>query len=96
MTSSSVLGISSITVQFDLDRSIDAAAGEKEKIAVASLIGLMKATGLGMSHIHLRVNAVQIHNAFRAFVHESWTHDLTERFADFKPSADDFAHDRPR
>jgi phosphoenolpyruvate carboxylase len=34
-----------------------------------------------MSHIHLRVNAVQINNAFRAFVHEPWTRDLGERQA---------------
>jgi phosphoenolpyruvate carboxylase len=34
-----------------------------------------------MSHIHVRVNAVQINNAFRAFVHESWTRNLTERQA---------------
>ncbi len=48
---------------------------------VAALSGLLKATGLGTSHIHLRVNAVQINNAFRAFVHEPWTRDLTERQA---------------
>ena len=51
------------------------------KSALASLSGLVQATGLGSSHIHLRVNAVQINNAFRAFVHESWTADLTERQA---------------
>ena len=51
------------------------------KRAVAALSGLLQATGLGTSHIHLRVNAVQINNAFRAFVHEPWTRDLTERQA---------------
>ena len=30
------------------------------------------------SHIHLRINALQLNNAFRAFVHEPWTRDLTE------------------
>ncbi len=64
-----------------LEQIIDTVIGSKEKAAVASLIGLLKATGLGMSHIHLRVNAVQVNNAFRAFVHESWTQDLTERQA---------------
>ncbi len=51
------------------------------KCALAALTGLVEATGLGTSHIHLRVNAVQINNAFRAFVHEPWTRDLTERQA---------------
>ncbi len=64
-----------------LEQIIDTVIGGKEKAAVASLVGLLRATGLGMSHIHLRVNAVQVNNAFRAFVHESWTHDLTERQA---------------
>lgn len=64
-----------------LDQVIDAAGDTKSKVAVAALAGLLRATGLGMSHIHVRVNAVQINNAFRAFVHESWTRDLTERQA---------------
>ena len=64
-----------------LDQVIEAADSTKAKIALASIAGLLRATGLGMSHIHVRVNAVQIHNALRAFVHESWTRDLTERQA---------------
>lgn len=64
-----------------LDQIVAAAPDTKGKIAVAALAGLLRATGLGMSHIHVRVNAVQINNAFRAFVHESWTRDLTERQA---------------
>jgi phosphoenolpyruvate carboxylase len=64
-----------------LDQIDEAASGSEARIAVASLAGLLRATGLGMSHIHVRVNAVQINNAFRAFVHESWTRDLTERQA---------------
>jgi phosphoenolpyruvate carboxylase len=48
------------------------------KRRVAVLIGLMEATGLGTAHIHLRVNAVQMNNAFRAFVHQPWTRVLTE------------------
>jgi phosphoenolpyruvate carboxylase len=51
------------------------------RLELAALAGLVRATGLGISHIHLRVNAVQINNAFRAFVHEPWTRDLTERQA---------------
>jgi len=64
-----------------LDQILDVAPDTRAKIAVASLAGLLRATGLGISHIHVRVNAVQINNAFRAFVHESWTRDLTERQA---------------
>ena len=51
------------------------------KRSVAALAGLIETTGLGTSHIHLRINAAQLNNAFRAFVHEPWTRDLTERQA---------------
>jgi len=64
-----------------LDEILDAAPDHAAKIAVSSLAALLRATGLGMSHIHVRVNAVQINNAFRAFVHERWTRDLSERQA---------------
>jgi len=60
---------------------IDAAPDQKTKRAIAAISGLLQANGLSMSHIHLRVNAVQINNAFRAFVHEPWTRDLGERQA---------------
>ncbi|HRO50095.1 MAG TPA: phosphoenolpyruvate carboxylase [Hyphomicrobium sp.] len=63
------------------DQVVGTTGDVKTKIAVLSVAGLLRATGLGMSHIHVRVNAVQINNAFRAFVHESWTRDLTERQA---------------
>jgi phosphoenolpyruvate carboxylase len=63
------------------DALIDAAPDGASKKDLAALSSLVQATGLGSSHIHLRVNAVQINNAFRAFVHESWTKDLTERQA---------------
>ncbi len=60
---------------------VDAVSDQKAKRAIAAISGLLHANGLGMSHIHLRVNAVQINNAFRAFVHEPWTRDLGERQA---------------
>jgi phosphoenolpyruvate carboxylase len=63
------------------DQLIEAAPDQKAKRAVAGISGLLRAAGLSMSHIHLRVNAVQINNAFRAFVHEPWTRDLGERQA---------------
>jgi phosphoenolpyruvate carboxylase len=64
-----------------LDTMVEATPDRDAKCALAALSGLLQATGLGTSHIHLRVNAVQINNAFRAFVHEPWTRDLTERQA---------------
>ena len=57
---------------------IDTLPDGKVKRGVAVLAGLMQATGLGTSHIHVRINAVQLNNAFRAFVHEPWTRDLSE------------------
>ena len=51
------------------------------KRAMASFAGLVEATGLGTAHIHLRINAQQLNNAFRAYVHEPWTRDLSERQA---------------
>ena len=57
---------------------IDAVEAPQMKRATAALAGLVDATGLGMSHIHLRINALQLNNAFRAYVHEPWTKDLTE------------------
>jgi phosphoenolpyruvate carboxylase len=64
-----------------LDQLIDAAGQPQYKRQIASLRGLIEATGLGTSHIHVRVNSVQVNNAFRAYVHEPWTKDLTERQA---------------
>jgi phosphoenolpyruvate carboxylase len=57
---------------------IDTVQAPQMKRAVAALSGLVAATGLGTSHIHLRINALQLNNAFRAYVHEPWTRDLTE------------------
>ncbi len=57
-----------------VDREID-------RCKLASLSGLVCATGLGSSHIHVRINSVQLSNALRAYVHEPWTQDLTEQQA---------------
>lgn len=62
----------------DMIASVDAPQIKRQ---LASLVGLIEATGLGMGHIHVRINATQLHNAFRAYVHEPWTHDLSERQA---------------
>ncbi len=57
---------------------IDTVQAPQMKRSLAALSGLVEATGLGTSHIHLRINALQLNNAFRAYVHEPWTRDLTE------------------
>ena len=57
---------------------IEAVEAPQMKRAIAALAGLVDATGLGTAHIHLRINALQLNNAFRAYVHEPWTRDLTE------------------
>ena len=60
------------------DQLIDALPTARASAASPCSPGLMQATGLGTAHIHVRINAVQLNNAFRAFVHEPWTRDLSE------------------
>jgi len=55
--------------------------GPQLQRGLATFRGLVEATGLGTGHIHLRVNAQQLNNAFRAYVHQPWTKDLSERQA---------------
>lgn len=64
-----------------LSSLIESIEAPQMKRSVAALNGLVEATGLGASHIHLRINALQLNNAFRAYVHEPWTRDLSERQA---------------
>lgn len=64
-----------------LEQMIEAVDTPQWKRSIAALIGLIEATGLGTAHIHVRINAVQLNNAFRAFVHEPWTRNLSERQA---------------
>ena len=64
-----------------LDELIAVRRPTRSRSAPLPALRPLEATGLGTSHIHLRVNAVQINNAFRAFVHEPWTRDLGERQA---------------
>jgi len=63
------------------DQLIEVVERAEDKRAIAALRGLVDTTGLGMSHIHVRINAAQLTNALRAYVHEPWTRDLTERQA---------------
>ncbi len=64
-----------------IDDMIATVEAPQIKRQLASLNGLITATGLGTAHIHVRINASQLNNAFRAFVHEPWTRDLSERQA---------------
>ena len=64
-----------------LQQMIAAVEAPQWKRSIAALVGLIETTGLGTAHIHVRVNAVQLNNAFRAFVHEPWTRNLSERQA---------------
>ena len=64
-----------------IDEMIATVSTPQMKRQLAALNGLIEATGLGTAHIHVRINATQLNNAFRAFVHEPWTRDLTERQA---------------
>jgi phosphoenolpyruvate carboxylase len=64
-----------------LSSLIEAVDAPQMKRSIAALAGLVDATGLGTAHIHLRINALQLNNAFRAYVHEPWTRDLSERQA---------------
>lgn len=63
------------------DDLVKAVEAPQMKRAVASLRGLVDATGLGSAHIHVRINAAQLNNALRAYVHEPWANDLSERQA---------------
>ncbi|WP_350335895.1 phosphoenolpyruvate carboxylase [Coralliovum pocilloporae] len=46
--------------------------------ALLTVRGLIDTYGLGASHIHVRINAIQLHNAFRAFVDEDWARNLDD------------------
>ncbi|MDX2290053.1 MAG: phosphoenolpyruvate carboxylase [Hyphomicrobiaceae bacterium] len=74
--------LTSVAPLLDLfDGLIEAVEEDQFKRALAALRSLIDTTGLGMSHIHVRVNAAQLTNALRAYVHEPWTSDLSERQA---------------
>ncbi len=64
-----------------LDDLVSTVSSPQMKRSLAALRGLIEATGLGTAHIHVRINAAQLDNALRAFVHEPWTADLSERRA---------------
>jgi len=60
------------------------AQSESQDAKAADLLTLacaMRADGLGMAHIHFRVNAKQLHNAIRVHLHESPQLDLSSKGA---------------
>ncbi|MEM1053357.1 MAG: phosphoenolpyruvate carboxylase [Pseudomonadota bacterium] len=79
------------------------AQSETDRGKAASLLTLaaaMRADGLGMAHIHFRVNAKQLHNAIRVHLHESPQLDLASKgamatlrrmLADVSPKRTNFA-----
>jgi len=62
----------------------DEAENEPDNAKAAALLTVasaMRADGLGMAHIHFRVNAKQLHNAIRVHLHESPQLDLASKGA---------------
>jgi phosphoenolpyruvate carboxylase len=64
-----------------IDTLIGVVESAQMKRSLASLRGLLEATGLGASHIHVRINAAQLDNALRALIREPWTQNIAERRA---------------
>ncbi len=64
-----------------IDVLIDAVESAQMKRSLAALRGLLDATGLGTSHIHVRINAAQLDNSLRALIREPWTQNISERRA---------------
>ncbi len=60
------------------DSLIDVVPASQMKRSVSALASLVDIAKLGTAHIHVRINAAQLNNAFRAYVHEPWTRDLSE------------------
>jgi len=56
-------------------------ADKETAIALLTLAAAMRADGLGMAHIHFRVNAKQLHNAIRAQLHDNPNLDLASKGA---------------
>lgn len=64
-----------------LDELIGIVDHTQMKRSLAALRGLLATTGLGTSHIHVRINAAQLDNALRALIREPWTNNIKERRA---------------
>jgi len=74
--------LTSVSPLIDLiDQLIAVVDAQQMKRSLAALRGLLEATGLGNSHIHVRINAAQLDNALRALIREPWTQNTSERRA---------------
>lgn len=56
-------------------------ADTAQAVELKTLAAAMRADGLGMAHIHFRVNAKQLHNAIRVHLHETPNLDLASKGA---------------
>ncbi len=64
-----------------LESEAEAADDDAHAIALLTLAAAMRADGLGMAHIHFRVNAKQLHNAIRVHLGENAGLDLASKGA---------------
>ncbi|KEO90235.1 phosphoenolpyruvate carboxylase [Erythrobacter longus] len=64
-----------------LEEEAEAQGKDAKAADLLTLAAAMRADGLGMAHIHFRVNAKQLHNAIRVHLHESPQLDLSSKGA---------------
>ncbi len=64
-----------------LEDEARAADNVSHAVALKTLAATMHADGLGMAHVHFRVNAKQLHNAIRVHLHETPQLDLSSKGA---------------
>ena len=64
-----------------LEEEAEAETKDAKAADLLTLAAAMRADGLGMAHIHFRVNAKQLHNAIRVHLHESPQLDLASKGA---------------
>ncbi|MEO1221722.1 MAG: phosphoenolpyruvate carboxylase, partial [Pseudomonadota bacterium] len=69
------------TLIAQIEDEAEAEAKDEKAAELLTLAAAMRADGLGMAHIHFRVNAKQLHNAIRAHLHESPQLDLSSKGA---------------
>lgn len=64
-----------------LEQEAQAAKDTGKAASLLTLAAAMRADGLGMAHVHFRVNAKQLHNAIRTHLHENPELDLASKGA---------------
>ncbi len=74
--------LTSLTAIIDqLEDEASASGDVSQAVALKTLAATMRADGLGMAHVHFRVNAKQLHNAIRVHLHEAPELDLASKGA---------------